>query len=120
MQNVKFALGVLMVVGIFGCGSLADAIGEALSAGYSFETSCVDGKAGLNECSTCCTESGYDTAMMSRDECGCAKWDDTSCAGSTDSDSCSSCCEDLGDNYGMSVYSSSGDTASCGCLWNGE
>ncbi|MBT6176893.1 MAG: hypothetical protein HOI23_06560 [Deltaproteobacteria bacterium] len=120
MQNVKLALGVLMVVGIFGCGSLADAITDAFTAGYSFDTSCVDGQADLDACSTCCTGNDFDTAMMSSEECGCAKWDTTSCADATDSDSCSSCCDGLGDNYGMSMYSSSGDSATCGCVWNGE
>ena len=120
MQKLKIALGVLMVVGIFGCGeSLMDAIANALTAGYSFETSCVDSDE--NTCNSCCEGIEYDTYIYSSDDgCGCAKWDKTSCADSTDSDSCSSCCEDLGDNYGMSMYMSSGDIAECGCLWNGE
>ena len=120
MQKIKIALGVLMVVGIFGCGSLIDAIEDALTAGYTFDTTCADGQADLDACSTCCVSQDFDAGMMSNDSCGCAKWDRTSCADATDSDACSSCCEGLGDNYGMSMYTSSGDTAECGCLWNGQ
>jgi hypothetical protein len=106
MQKIKITLGVLMVVGIFGCGSLVDAIEDAFSLGHDFETSCVDSD------DNACGSSG--------DDCGCGKWDKASCADSTDSDTCRSCCEELGDNYGMSMYMSSGDTAECGCLWNGQ
>ena len=119
MQKVKIALGVLMVVGIFGCGSLVDAIEDALKVGHDFETSCVGSDE--NACDSCCDDIGYDAHYYSsNDDCGCGKWDKASCADSTDSDTCSSCCDGLGDNYGMSMYMSSGDTAECGCLWNGQ
>jgi len=115
MQKLKLGLGILMVVGIFGCGSLID----ALTAGYNFDTSCVD--SADDACSSCCDGIEFDSSVYSDGKgCGCGKWDKVSCGDSTDSDSCSSCCEGLGDNYGMSFYMSSGDTAECGCLWNGE
>ena len=116
MQILIRCVSMIALVGLFGCGSLADSITDALTAGYDFETSC--SSSDENTCGDCCIDISYDTSAHSSDDgCGCGKWDETSCASSTDSDSCTSCCGALGDNYGaMSLYS--GDT--CSCLWNGK
>ena len=113
MQKVKIFLGVLMLAGICGCG-LADAISDALTAGYNFDTSCASSES--DSCDTCCTDIEFDTYVYSsEDGCGCAKYDKEICGGSADGDACRACCDGLGDNYsGSSLYVSSGGEATCG------
>jgi hypothetical protein len=118
-----FALSALFIT-TAGCGNdlenqltqLGNSIEDSLREGYNF-SACSEPVADATECTTCCTNAGFDVgATFNSSECGCSSFETNStiCEGSTaDLDTCSSCCE--GNGFSTSTRFGSGDDVTCEC-----